>query len=183
MVRMGAIMTTTSTLTEVSQVSGVRKAEAIRVAERLHAAIVEWGVKRGLRAYRVLTATDSFFEIFDPKTGKTSYDFPEKIKASIAKFQAELRLYAEDTRSRDRRWFAASKAGGIGSSLALASPGRNRQGGQFCDCNGLSRSPSPINGAAEVVKADGSAEAAGPGSGENVAPQARKVVREVDFCA
>lgn len=173
-------MTTISTLTEVPA-SRMGQAAAIKVAEKLHAAIVEWGTKHGVRAYRVLTATDSFFEIFDPKTGKISYDFPEKIKASIAKYQVELRVYEAETRARDRKWLADSKAGGLGSFLALGQRARNRRGGHFCDCNGLSRSSSPINGATGVVKAEGSAAESVAKAGEDASAQAAEVAREVDF--
>lgn len=172
-------MTTTSSSTEA--LTPEKRTAAIKTAEKLHAAIVDWGTKHGLRAYRVITPTGSFFEIFNPNTGKISRDFPEKIKASIAKYQVELRIYDAETRARDRKWLADSEAGGLGSFLAFAQRARNRRDGHFCDCNGLSRSSSPINGATGVVKVEGSSAESVAKDGEDASAQAAKVAREVDF--
>ena len=173
-------MTTISTLTEVPA-SRMGQAAAIKVAEKLHAAIVEWGVKRGLRAYRVLTATDSFFEIFNPSTGKISYDFPEKIRSSIQKYQAELKIYAEETRQKDKKWSDESRSAGAVPSEAIKRRAPKRQEGQICDCNGETWSNSPIKSAIDSVGG-----IVGPGVGKaspdgHGACKALNVGAEVDF--
>ena len=172
-------MTTTSSSTEV--ITTEKRLAAIKTAEKLHAAIVDWGTKHGLRAYRVVTPTDSFFEIFNPNTGKISYDFPEKIKASIAKYQAELKISADETRERDRRWPTIAHPEGLGTSSTIERQCPKRQGAHICDCNGATRSESPIASAAEAVQADGTVGGATAGDGGNAPAQASKDGREVDF--
>ena len=70
---------------------------------RLHMAIVEWGRKHGVWAYRVVTATDAWFEIWDPKAKTLSRNFPEKIRGAIASNAEALKAYADDTRMQDAR--------------------------------------------------------------------------------
>lgn len=141
-------MTTSSS---IEPLTPEKRLASIQTAEKLHQAIVEWGAKRGLRAYRVITATDSFFEIFNPNTGKISHDFPEKIKASIAKYHAELKIYADETRSRDQKWANAGRSCVAGPSEAIKRRAPKRQGGQICDCNGETWSNSPIKSAIDSV--------------------------------
>ena len=123
-----------------------RRQVAIKVAKKLHRAIVGWGAKRGLLAYRVVTATDSFFEIFDPNSRKISYDFPEKIKASINKYQAEIKVYADETREMDHPL-------GVGSFSTIERRAPKRRGGHTCDCNGEMRSDSPIKRDINITQA------------------------------
>ena len=171
-------MTTSSS---IESITPEKRRAAIQTAEKLHQAIVEWGVKRGLRAYRVVTATDSFFEIFNPNTGKISYDFPEKIKASIAKYQAELQIYADETRARDKKWAAAGRSDGAGPFSTLERQSPKWQGADSCDCNGATRSESPISATPGTVQAVGAAGGASALGGENEPHQAQKSARGVDF--
>lgn len=80
-----------------------RQRRLIDEGYRLHMAIVEWGRKHGVWAYRVLTATDAWFEIWDPKAKTLSRNFPEKIRGAIASNAEALEAYADDTRMRYAR--------------------------------------------------------------------------------
>ncbi len=86
-----------------------RQQRLVAEGRRLHMAIVDWGRKHGVRAYRVLTATDAWFEIWDPKTKTLSRNFPEKIKAAIASNAEALKAYADDSRMRNARDAAERK--------------------------------------------------------------------------
>ena len=80
-----------------------RRQRLIAEGRRLHMAIVDWGQKHGLRAYRVLTDDDCWFEIYNPATKTLSRAFPEKIQTAIAANKEALQAYAEDERSWDAR--------------------------------------------------------------------------------
>ena len=80
-----------------------RQRRLVNEGYRLHMAIVEWGRKHGVWAYRVLTATDQWFEVWDPKTKTLSRNFPEKIRGAIESNTDALKAYADDTRMRDAR--------------------------------------------------------------------------------
>ena len=80
-----------------------RQQRLVAEGRRLHMAIVDWGRKHGVRAYRVLTATDAWFEIWDPKTKTISRNFPEKIEAAIASNAEALKAYAYDSRMQNAR--------------------------------------------------------------------------------
>ena len=71
---------------------------------RLHMAIVRWGAKHGVRAYRVLTETGTWFEFYDPKTRRISQEFPAKIKAAIEASAESLGAYADWSRECAARW-------------------------------------------------------------------------------
>ena len=70
---------------------------------RLHRAIVEWGRKHGVWAYRVLPrdGTACYFEIYDPKTKKFSWEFPAKIQKAIDDHAGALAEYAKWSLSHD----------------------------------------------------------------------------------
>lgn len=172
-------MTTTSSSTEA--LTPEKRTAAIKTTEKLHAAIVDWGTKHGLRAYRVITPTRSFFEIFNPNTGKISYDFPDKIQSSIKKYAAELEIYAADTRARDLKCGSMSHPGGLGSSLTLERQAPKGRDAQMRDCNGATRSESPIGSRAEAVQADGAVGGSAASIGGKASAQASKDGREVDF--
>lgn len=74
-----------------------------REGERLHLAIVAWGAQHNLRAYRVLTPTEQYFEIYNPATKTTSRDFPAKIRQALEANREALEAYAKFSRERDNR--------------------------------------------------------------------------------
>lgn len=91
---------------------------AIDEGYRLHMAIVQWGARHGVRAYRVLTPSEAWFEILDPNERrivdaypKSEGDraryptdvFPEKIRRAIDAHQADLLAYADWSREQDAR--------------------------------------------------------------------------------
>lgn len=78
-----------------------RQRRLIDEGHRLHKAIAEWGRKHGVRAYRVLTDTEAWFGIWDPKTKTISRNFPAKITQAILANAEALKAYADDTWSRD----------------------------------------------------------------------------------
>lgn len=80
-----------------------RRQRLVKEGYRLHMAIVDWGRKHGVWAYRVLTATDQWFEIWDPKAKILSRNFPGKIRGAIMSNAEALKVYADDTRERDAR--------------------------------------------------------------------------------
>lgn len=80
-----------------------RQRRLVNEGYRLHMAIVEWGRKHGVWAYRVLTATDQWFEVWDPKAKTLSRNFPEKIRGAIASNAEALKAYADDTRMWDAK--------------------------------------------------------------------------------
>lgn len=73
--------------------------QLIEEGHRLHRAIVAWGQKHGVQAYRVLTADDAWFEFYDAKTKTLSRDFPPKIREAIEANAAALKAYAAATRN------------------------------------------------------------------------------------
>lgn len=86
-----------------------RQQRLVAEGRRLHMAIVDWGRKHGVRAYRVLTATDAWFEIWDPATKTISRNFPEKIRVAIEANAEALKAYADDSRMRNARDAAERK--------------------------------------------------------------------------
>lgn len=90
-------------MTMTGSISKEARRQLIDEGHRLHMAIVEWGRKHGVWAYRVLTATDAWFEIWDPKAKTLSRNFPKKIREAIASNAEALRLYADDTRMSDAK--------------------------------------------------------------------------------
>lgn len=78
--------------------------DLISEGRRLHEAIVAWGNKHGVWAYRVVTPDHAFFEIYDPKNKTISHDFPSKIQAAIDKNADALKAYAAWTRKCDAGW-------------------------------------------------------------------------------
>lgn len=137
---------------------------------RLHMAIVAWGQKQGVLAYRVVPGCGrgAYFEIYNPRTKKFSYDFPPKIRAAIDSHAEALAEYERWTRSFDR-----TPRGQV-LSRHLANPTPEGRGGCICDCNGELRSTSPI-------KRDSGGAPAGDGSQTDPASGDRVKRREVDF--
>lgn len=80
-----------------------RQRRLINEARRLHMAIVEWGQKHGVWAYRVMTTNKQWFEIWNPNTKTLSRNFPGKIQTAIALNAEALKIYADDTRMRDAK--------------------------------------------------------------------------------
>lgn len=137
---------------------------------RLHMAIVEWGRKHGVWAYRVIPPNGSaYFEIYNPETKKCSHDFPAKIKKAIATHAAALAEYEAWSRSWDR---ATPREQVLSRGVKTDDPSRDNQ--HNCDCNGEMRSTSPINHGADVALA-------GDGSQTDSADDGRANRRGVDF--
>lgn len=144
--------------------------QLIDEGHRLHMAIVEWGRKHGVWAYRVIPPQGSaYFEIYNPKTKKCSHDFPPKIREAIATHVTALAEYEAWSRSWDR-----ATPGGQVLSKGLKMDTHGRKGRHVCDCNGEMRSTSPINHGADVALA-------GDGSQTDSADDGRANRREVDF--
>lgn len=100
-----------------------RQRRLIDEGRRLHMAIVEWGQRHGVWAYRVMTPTDQWFEIWDPKAKTLSRNFPGKIQTAIALNAEALKIYADDTRMRDAK-------ADTERSRPMAPPGVGSVGGQ-----------------------------------------------------
>ena len=137
---------------------------------RLHMAIVAWGQKQGVLAYRVVPGCGrgAYFEIYDPKTKKFSYDFPPKIRAAIKSHAEALAEYEAWTRSFDRTPRGQVLPGHLGN------PTPEGRGRQIRDCNGAMRSTSPI-------KCDCDGVPAGDGLQKNSASGDSAKRLEVDF--
>ncbi len=97
---------------------------------RLHKAICEWGVKHGVRAYRVVTENDAWFEIWNPKNKMRSRKFPERISMAIQSHTDAIEAYAEYTRLVDANFSDKDRFAhhpGIGSVDKLANKNSNRK--------------------------------------------------------
>ena len=82
----------------------VSTSDLISEGRRLHDAIVAWGAKHGVWAYRVLTPTGVFFEVWNPKTKTLSHDFPAKIQEAINSHRDALTAYAAWSRQCEDKW-------------------------------------------------------------------------------
>ena len=166
-------------MTMMDSISKETRRRLIDEGHRLHMAIVEWGKKHGVWAYRVIPPEGSaYFEIYNPKTKKCSHDFPAKIKAAIASHAAALSEYEAWSRSWDRTPPGRVLSGGINANT------QGRKGRHDCDCNGVARSTSPIKCDCDGVPAgDGlqAAQANGDGSQTDPASGASAKRPEVDF--
>jgi len=155
--------------------------------ERLHRAIVDWGQRHGLRAYRVVTSEASWFEFFDPRTKEISQRFPAKIQEAIDAHADAIAAYAAATRKADQR--TAARDGLIegprdqGTSPDPGAPHPKERGGRACDCNAESRFKSPIKSAARDVQAGVVDLADAGGSGVTSADGESCNGREVDLTA
>ena len=79
-----------------------KRQQLINEGYRLHMAISAWGAKKGVHAYRVMSATgEVFFEVYDPKTKVISHDFPAKIRLAIDSHAEALDAYARWSRDWD----------------------------------------------------------------------------------
>ena len=147
---------------------------------RLHMAIVAWGQKQGVLAYRVVPGCGrgAYFEIYNPRTKKFSYDFPPKIRAAIDSHAEALAEYERWSRSLDQ-----SPHGRVLSDKTQHNdPERDNR--TIRDCNGEMRSTSPIKCDSDGVPAgDGlqAAQANGDGSQTDPASGASAKRPEVDF--
>lgn len=137
---------------------------------RLHRAIVEWGRKHGVWAYRVLPrdGTACYFEIYDPKTKKFSWEFPAKIQKAIDDHADALAEYAKWSLSHDMTPPVRVLTRGIPE----ADP--NARGRLGCDCNDEMRSISPIKSVTDI-------DPAGNVPQEDSAGGSRTNRREVDL--
>ena len=137
---------------------------------RLHRAIVEWGRKHEVWAYRVLPrdGTACYFEIYDPKTKKFSWEFPAKIQKAIDDHADALAEYAKWSLSHDM----TPPVRVLTKDVPEADP--NARGGLRCDCNGEMRSMSPI-------KSDTDIDPSGDSSQKNSASDGRANRSEVDL--
>ena len=83
-------------------ISSPKEQRLVEEGYRLHMAISAWGAKKGVRAYRVLSATgEVFFEIYNPKTKTISRDFPAKIQLAIDSNTEALDAYARWSRMQN----------------------------------------------------------------------------------
>lgn len=164
--------------TMMDSISKETRRRLIDEGYRLHMAIVAWGQKQGVRAYRVVPKDRSaYFEIYNPKTRKFSYEFPPKIKAAIDAHAEALAEYERWSRSFDR-----PRGRVLSDQTQPNDPERDNR--TICDCNGGMRSTSPIKCDSDGVPAgDGlqAAQANGDGSQTDPASGASAKRPEVDF--
>lgn len=161
--QMEGMTMTDSILTETRQ-------SLIDEGHRLHRAIVEWGRKHGVWAYRVLPrdGTACYFEIYDPKTKKFSWEFPAKIQKAIDDHADALAEYAKWSLSHDIPPPVRVLTRGIPEAVLK---GRGAHGR---DCNAEMRSMSPI-------KSDTDIDPSGDSSQKNSASDGRANRSEVDL--
>ena len=116
---------------EVSTMISTSENRMIAEGRRLHCSIMSWAAKHGLWAYRVLTPTDSWFELYNPKTRKVSLRFPAKIEEAIGRCRAELAAYAD--------WSRSSYPPAAGPSSPTPSQDPKGRGDDGRDCNAEKR--------------------------------------------
>ncbi|MBR4616466.1 MAG: hypothetical protein IKO55_12730 [Kiritimatiellae bacterium] len=175
-------MKATSRMEGTTMMDSISKETRRRLVDegyRLHMAIVAWGKKQGVRAYRVVPKDRSaYFEIYDPKTKKFSYEFPRKIRAAIDAHAEALAEYERWSRSLDQ----SPRGRVLSDKTQHNDPERDNR--TIRDCNGEMRSTSPIKCDSDGVPAgDGlqAAQANGDGSQTDPASGASAKRPEVDF--